>query len=201
MADLGLPLKIQNFEPRYNVAPGAGIMVLFNEHEQVQAEMMEWGIVPAWAKPDKPMRPLINARAETVWEKPSFKHNIKSRRAIVPANGFYEWHRTGGTKTPFYVAPAQGKVFAFGAIYQTSRDGIKQCCLLTTTANPAMAEVHDRMPVILTIEQAQEWMCCDERDRLDELMRACNDEIIQITQVSSYVNSSRQEGPRCIEAV
>ena len=100
LEDLGIPLFSLSLEPKYNLAPGAQLVTAFSNEGNLEAAVMEWGMVPVWAK-DKSMRPLINARCETVWEKPSFRHLIKSKRVIIPVNGFYEWKREGKSKTAY----------------------------------------------------------------------------------------------------
>jgi len=196
--DLGIPLYQSSLSPRYNIAPGAPLIAAFSNEGHLEATVMEWGLLPPWAK-DKAMRPLINARVETIWEKPSFRHLIKSKRAIVFANGFYEWRREAKTKLPYYIHPANNAAFAFAGIYQISSEGVMQCCVITTAANTAMLGNHTRMPVILSGAAMKDWLLSDNRDFLDSLLRPCPDADIQLVQVSPYVNNARNEGEACIQ--
>jgi len=201
MDELGLPIYANAPEPSYNVAPGAQVVVAFSAENQIESTIMDWGIVPKWAKTDKPFRPLINARAETIWQKPSFKNSIISRRAILTVNGFYEWKREEKTKTAYYISASQDKSLAFGAIYDVSKEGVMQVCIITTESNEAMAEIHHRIPVILNQKDAKLWLLSSESDFLNETMQACNDDIIDIKQVTSYVNNARNAGPKCIATI
>ncbi|MFC1664632.1 SOS response-associated peptidase [Pseudomonadota bacterium] len=195
---LGLLVPMGRFVARHNVAPGAEIFAAFAQGNYDLANM-EWGIVPPWAKPGKFKRPLINARAETVWEKPSFRSLIKSKRAIVPVNGFYEWQRSGKTKITYYIHPRQGDALALAALYQTSKEGVMQCCVITTSANATMEPVHNRMPVILNAEDMQNWLTADDADQLNELLKPAADDVLRLSKVSDYVNNARNEGAECIQ--
>ena len=197
---LGLLVPMERFVARYNVAPGAEINVAFGQGNHDLASM-QWGIVPPWAKPGKFKSPLINARAETVWEKPSFKSLITSKRAIVPINGFYEWKRSGKTKTTYYIHPSQDDALALAALYQTSKEGVMQCCVITTSANATMQPVHNRMPVILNPENMQDWLGASDTDQLNELLKPAAEDVLQLSEVSDYVNNARNEGVRCIQAL
>jgi putative SOS response-associated peptidase YedK len=197
---LGVTLSPERFESRYNVAPTAKIFAVVDNKGPQIAEMA-WGILPHWAKPGKFSRPLINARSETIWEKPAFRHLIKSNRAIILANGFYEWNRDGKIKTPFYIKPKYAPAFAFAGLYQVSKEGVPQCCIITTLANDVMAPIHDRQPAILPPEKMRDWMTSDDKDLLDSLMAPVANDFLEAIQVSSYVNNARNQGPKCIEPV
>jgi putative SOS response-associated peptidase YedK len=186
------------FPPRYNIAPGAKLATVCYEHEFTIAEMT-WGLLPPWAKAD--MRPLINARAETVREKPAFRKLIRQTRTIVPVNGFYEWRRNGAEKRSYYFSPVDENALALAAIYQHDIDGEPRCCIVTTTANGIMAPVHDRMPVILAREAMRDWLRSDDDTVIDALLRPCPDASLQVMEVSAYVNNARNEGERCITPV
>jgi len=201
MDELGLPIYGQSLEPNYNVAPGAQVVVAFAAENQIESTIMDWGIVPKWTKTDKAFRPLINARAETIWEKPSFKNSIKSRRAILTVNGFYEWKREEQAKTAYYISASKDQCLAFGAIYDISKEGIMQVCIITTESNEAMAEIHHRIPVILNHKNAKLWLSSNDVDYLNETMHACNDDIIDIKRVTNYVNNARNNGPKCIVTI
>ena len=192
---LDIVLPEERFPPRYNIAPSAKLAAVCYEHGYAIAEMT-WGLLPPWAKAD--IRPLINARAETIREKPSFKNLIKHTRTIVPVNGFYEWQRGGARKHSYHFSSADETALALGAIYQSGADGERQCCIVTTTANDVMAPVHDRMPVIISRETMSDWLRSEDDAGIDALMRPCPDAWLQVKEVTSYVNNARNEGERCI---
>jgi len=197
---LGISLEPDTFPSRYNVAPGASVQAAFYSGEFVLGET-GWGIIPHWAKPGQFSRPLINARSETIWEKPSFRHLVKASRAIIPVNGFYEWQRTKSGKQPYHFRPVQDAAFALAGIYQANKDGTLQVCVITTHANDVMAPVHDRMPVILGWNDMKSWLMDNDRLSLDALMQPISPEFIEATPVSGYVSNAKNEGAMCIEAV
>ncbi len=199
-------------DPRYNIAPTQTLDVVLWDHETPSLQPMKWGLMPKWAKPGKFSAPLINARSETIWEKPSFRHLITQYRVLVPINGFYEWHRQGKTKTPFYFQPVEHKAMFLAAIYQPSPEETQaadtspeqsankaQVCLVTTDANDTMQAVHHRMPVILDAESAMRWITPSDHEVIEKLMKPAGNDVLQQTQVGDYVNSSRNEGEQCIQ--
>lgn len=196
-------------DPRYNIAPTQSLDVVQWHDATPILKAMHWGIIPSWAKPDTFKRPLINARSETAWEKPSFKKLLANQRVLVPINGYYEWHRVNKTKTPFYITPAESKAMFIAGIYQTPTaanieehgDNAKSdVCVLTIEANESLSQVHNRMPIILKPEEALTWIQPGSREQIDALLRQASNDSLTFQKVSSYVNSSRNEGPECIEA-
>ena len=167
-----------SFEPRYNIAPSQMIdTVLETDSERILTEL-KWGLIPSWAKDDSIGNKLINARAETLTEKPSFQKAFKSRRCIIPASGFYEWAKKGaGKKQPFYFYLKEKPVFGFAGLYEEwldkeSGELIETCTIITTEANEVLEPVHDRMPVILKPEDYDQWLDEKEKktDRLQNLL-------------------------------
>lgn len=148
--------------PRFNVAPTQAIPVITAHGPRLERllEPMLWGLVPFWAKDTGIGSKLINARSETAHEKPSFKHSLKRRRCLIPADGFYEWERS--TKTPRHFRLMGGRLFAFAGLFDEwqSPDGspLRTCTVLTTSPNPLVAPIHDRMPVILHEEDESAWL-------------------------------------------
>lgn len=195
---LSLTLAPDRFTARHNIAPGALLHGVFDADGPQLAEM-EWGIEPPWAKPEKFSRPLINARAETVWEKPSFRKLIEQKRVIIPVSGFYEWKRTGGSKIPYYFDSTTTGAIALGGIYQISKDGIMQCCVVTTQANKLMQPVHDRMPVVVPPDAMGDWLSTEDRAIVDQLMQSPEESALKMVRVSKYVNNAGNEGEKCIE--
>jgi len=197
---LDIPLYPDKFVSHYNIAPGAQLFSAFSDSQTYQGAYMTWGILPNWAKPEKFSRPLINARSETVWEKPSFHNLVKSQRIIIPINGFYEWKRDKNVKIAHHIHASNQPALALAGLYQISKDGILQCCIITTAANNSMSEVHDRMPVILETGNFNDWLKSDDKNLLNSLMTPCPNQAISIDKVSFYVNNAKNDGPKCLQA-
>jgi putative SOS response-associated peptidase YedK len=151
------------FQPRYNIAPGQPILTIPND-ETRKATLQVWGLIPSWAKDPEIGRGLINARAETLGEKPSFRGSYKYHRCLIPANGFFEWQAQPGTtgKLPFFIKMKSGEPFAFAGLWDTwqSPDGaqVASATIITTTPNELMATIHSRMPVILPKDCYTQWL-------------------------------------------
>lgn len=158
--------EMREMAPRYNISPGSEILVLCSlDGLQINALQLRWGLIPFWAKDKKNVGTLNNARSETIFEKPAFKHGLKRRRGIVVMSGFYEWRAEQGIKQPFYITHKQGEYLAVAAIWDTCQiqsEVIHSCCLVTTDANKLMAPIHDRMPVILSSDDQQVWLNTEE---------------------------------------
>lgn len=202
---VGMP-SWPSIQERYNIAPSAQLDGLV-WNDGLEHSLLHWGLVPAWAKPGQFASPLINARSETVWEKPSFRNLVKNQRVCVPVTGFYEWHRNKGQKTPHYIYPANNESMFLAGIYQRTKTGDStsrhDVSLLTVEANQRMAEVHHRMPVIIPPEAVTTWLSNDtptDRELLDSLMQPAANDYLAFRQVSDYVNNARNEGPDCIAA-
>ncbi|MGI8494230.1 MAG: SOS response-associated peptidase [Pyrinomonadaceae bacterium] len=165
-------------KPRYNIAPSQMIDVVLNEESKTVLTGLKWGLVPHWSKDAEIGSRMINARAETLAEKPSFRDAFKSRRCIIPATGFYEWQKKGsGGKQPFYFYLPEKEVFGFAGLYENWLDketgeSLESCTIITTEANEILKPVHDRMPVILKAKDYEEWL--DEKlkdtERLEKLL-------------------------------
>lgn len=190
--------------PRYNVAP-TQMMPVVVKHSPNQLVLMRWGLVPAWAKDDQQSKPLINARAETLAQKRSFRHLLSAQRCLVPASGFYEWKETGAGKTPHYIHLKSQSLFAFAGLYDRSVDeqGTEtfSYTIITTTPNAVMAPIHNRMPVILRAEDEEAWLNPDETEpeRLLPLLQPYAAEDMEAYSVSRMVNSPRNDGPQLRE--
>lgn len=193
-------------DPRFNVAPSQMLDVVGWQEEAPTHESMKWGLLPAWAKPGTFSAPLINARSETIHEKPSFRKLIGSHRVLIPINGFYEWRRTGKVKEPFFIKPANASAMFIAGLYQppspeTSTDAVEcaQVCSVTVESNEAMSHVHHRMPVILSPTDALTWIQPADKITLDRLMVPASNDRLQICEVGDYVNSARNQGSECVE--
>jgi putative SOS response-associated peptidase YedK len=155
-------VAVPEVKARYNIAPTQEVLAVRQQAEARAAVMLRWGLIPAWARDPAIGQKLINARSETVSEKPSFREAFKARRCLVPADGFYEWRREGARKQPYYFQLRDGRPFAFAGLWECWRgaDGepVETCAILTTEANEVLRPVHDRMPVILAPEDYDLWL-------------------------------------------
>lgn len=190
--------------PRYNVAPSQQVPVVMAADGIRSLTMAKWGLLPFWAKDRKLAYRTINARGETVAKKPSFRSSFKSKRCILVADGYYEWKRLSKTeKIPHLMRVDGGKPFGMAGLWSRWVDPETDEELLTTTivttaANPGLAEVHDRMPVILEAADFDTWLAkATPPEALQELIRPLPFERFSVEQVSSYVNNARHNGPDC----
>lgn len=189
--------------PRYNIAPSQPVAVIPNEDPR-RVALFQWGLVPVWAKDPKIGNSLINARGETVAEKPAFRAAFKRRRCLVLADGFYEWKReAGGAKTPMYIQLSDGRPFAFAGLWETWRapEGERRTCtIITTTPNALMAPIHDRMPVILPPAAYAAWLTPGELPAVEALalLQPYPAEALTARAVSTRVNNPRVDGPELL---
>lgn len=199
----GLQLTTQrplNLAPSWNVAPTdeAGV-ILTNAARQRTHERMRWGLSPFWDKGDKPNARMINARAETVTDKPAFREAFQQRRCLVPAGGFYEWRNEGRLKQPFYMTRADGRPMTFAGLWESKRTAegeLRTFSIITTAANGFMSNLHDRMPVVLEQEAFAPWL---DRGGTD-LLGPAGEGVLRRHPVSTRVNSVRYNEADCIEA-
>jgi putative SOS response-associated peptidase YedK len=192
-------------EARYNVAPTQSILSVCHTADGREMGLMKWGLIPSWAKDTAMGARLINARSETVPEKPSFREAFKKRRCIIPADGFYEWQRTEGRKQPFFFQMRDERPFGFAGLWErwqgVAGQTIESCAILTTRANEVLPPVHDRMPVILHPEDYELWLDEDVRKRelLKDLMQPYPAEEMMSYPVSMAINSPHNQGATLIE--
>lgn len=197
---------LADFRPRYNIAPGTDIFVWRGVDGAVTLARHRWGLVPGWAKDVKIGYKLINARSETASVKPAFRDAWRRRRCLIPASGFFEWKSDGRRKRPFYIRLQRREPFAFAGLWEVwrSRDGVElfTCTVLTTEPNALVAEIHDRMPVILPPEAYADWLDPGaDAVRLKALMRPFPADAMEAYEVSTLVNSPANDSPACIEPV
>ena len=187
---------------RYNIAPTQFIAAVRNdEQDTAELAMLRWGLVPFWAKDPSIGNRMINARAETVAEKPSFRNAYKKRRCLILADGFYEWRKEGDGKTPYFISLADGSPFAFASLWEDwsskeSDETLQTTAIITTAASDFMAQLHQRMPVVMQPEQAERWLGGD-MDLLSEVID--NSPSFQAWPVERTVNNARNEDPALIE--
>ena len=198
-------LDLDQIEPRYNIAPTQQVLGITGGPER-SASMFRWGLIPFWAKDASIGSKLINARSETVAEKPSFRQALAKRRCLIPVDGFYEWKKGPGGKTPMYIRFRDGRLFAFAGLWETwhpeGQPPVSTCTVLTTEPNELMAPIHNRMPVILDPASETAWLDPETPPaaRL-ELLRPCAPDDMEAFPVSRRVNSPSMDDASLIESV
>ncbi|MCB1387066.1 MAG: SOS response-associated peptidase [Nitratireductor sp.] len=202
---------VEPFPPRYNIAPTQPILMVANGPAgRRQAILVRWGLVPAWVKEPGDFTLLLNARSESVAEKPSFRNAMRHRRTLVPASGFYEWHRPADKSAPkqaYWVKPAAGNppIVAFGGLMETwigaNGSEIDTGCILTTGANPDFARIHHRMPVVIERKDFGRWLDCVNYGPAEvaDLMRPPDQGLFEAVAVSDRVNKVAHSGPEVQE--
>jgi putative SOS response-associated peptidase YedK len=202
--------EVSDLEPRYNIAPTQMVAIIRLDRETLKRRLVlvKWGLVPFWAKDSSIGNRLINARAESVAEKPAFRAAFKSRRCLVPADGYYEWEkRKGGQKQPYLARNTDGSPFAFAGLWEKWQapedEVIESCTILTTDANELTQPIHDRMPVILHPKDYDLWLDPEVKapNLLKPLLRSYPSEEMMVMPVNPKVNKATYDAPDCVEAV
>ncbi|MBI5249382.1 MAG: SOS response-associated peptidase [Desulfomonile tiedjei] len=196
-------------QPRYNVAPTQNVRIVRLNHQTAHREMsmVKWGLIPSWAKDPSIGTRLINARSETVHQKPAFRASFKSRRCLVPSDGFYEWEKKAKVKQPYLFRMVDDRPFAFAGLWDRwqAPDGkvTESCTIITTPANERLISIHDRMPAILKPEDYGIWLdpAVKNPNALLELMIPFPSELMTGIPVSTKVNRASYDGPDCIEPI
>jgi putative SOS response-associated peptidase YedK len=196
---LKLPTQVR---PRYNIAPTQPVLALADE-TPTQLDYFHWGLIPSWAKDRAVGSRMINARAETLAAKPAFRALLRTRRCLVPADGFYEWRREpDGSKTPMYVRMKSAEPFMLAGLWDRWHDPtggvIRSCTLITTTPNTLMQDIHDRMPVIVPPDRYQQWL---EGSDAAPLLQSFPAEQMEAYPVSRRVNKPANDAADCVEAI
>jgi len=187
--------------PRYNIAPTQNVVAILSSGT---LDVLRWGLVPSWAKDESIGSKMINARAETLAEKPSFKRLLNSKRCLVVADGFYEWKKEAGGKTPMYITLKNKELFAFAGLWDSWRspegEQIRTCTLITTEPNDLVASIHNRMPVILSAETQKEWLAPSLHDEhvLLPLLAPYPAEQMSARAVSRLVNNPQYDSAELI---
>ena len=193
--------------PRYNIAPTQEVFAVRNDGDENRAEMMRWGLVPSWAKDPKIGNRMINARSETLSERPSFRTAYRRRRCLIVADSFYEWKREGKARTPMRIMLESEETFAFAGLWETWKrpddSWMLSCTIITTAANELVSEIHDRMPVILDPDVESVWLDPDVDDTsvLSDLLVPYPSELMTAYEVSRVVNSAANDVPECIAPI
>ena len=190
--------------PRYNLAPTTPVPVVKETEGGRGILLHHWGLIPSWAKDPAMGARLINARGETVADKPSFRASFRRRRCLVPASGFYEWQARPGHKQPWAIQAVSGEPLAFAGLWDLweGPDGcLQSCTIITTAANAFMAPIHDRMPVILAPRDWERWLAAQARDLegLKALLRPCPEDLLRRYEVGPRVGNVKNDGPELLE--
>jgi putative SOS response-associated peptidase YedK len=206
MERFGVEEVIKRPEPRYNIAPSQNVTVVVQRETRQLTEMI-WGLVPFWAKDVSIGNRMINARAETVAEKPAFRTAFKKRRCLILADGFYEWQKVGKIKIPTHIRMKSRAPFAFAGMYEywKTKSGklLESCTIITTAPNELMGPIHHRMPVILSPENETEWLNPLNQDvsELMSMLQPYTPDQMEAFEVSDFVNSPTNQGPLCTKPV
>jgi putative SOS response-associated peptidase YedK len=191
--DLNIDIKL-NLNPSYNIFPNKEFPVIYRKSTNT-IELMKWGLVPFWAKEFNVKNQMINARSETLLEKPSFRNLIKNKRCMIPSNGFYEWKKISDKKIPYFISLKDHELFSFAGLYDiwvdSSGKEYKTFTIITTESNSLMSEIHNRMPVILKQEYEEIWL--DENilkiEMLLDIFKPYNSSNMDVYQISNFVNN------------
>jgi putative SOS response-associated peptidase YedK len=200
--------EAEDFDARYNVAPTQRVPVLRpkEQGDGLRLDMLRWGLVPSWASDSKIGSRMINARAETLAEKPSFRAAFKSRRCVIPTSGYYEWQVTEGVKRPHFIRRKNGESLFLAGLWESWGQGddepLVTCTIITTATNTALESLHHRMPVVLDPAQFGAWFDpAGERETLEQMMAPAADDLLEAYEVDRRVSSVRNDGPACIEPI
>ena len=195
-----------SYDPGYNIAPTESVLTVRNA-EGREAAFMRWGLIPFWAKDPKIGARMINARSETIAEKPAFRNALKKRRCLVLADGYYEWQKTPVGKRPYRIILKSGEPFAMAGLWETWKDPqgnvVPSCTIITTSANDFLAPIHNRMPVILARELEELWLepSVEDPATLTGILAPYPDEGMDTYEVSTMVNYARNNGPEVIARI
>ena len=202
----GLPPRLAGFLPRYNIAPSQNQVAIRNRRDGgLEVCVLRWGLVPSWAGDPGMGARMINARAETIAEKPSYRDALREGRCLIIADGYYEWAKTGEGKAPFRFQMAGRRAFVFAGLWdkwQKSHAPLETCTIITTQAGEATSHIHDRMPVILDFNDSITWLRPDSRNKdLLPLLRAYHGSDLEMFAVSRAVNNAANDSPECVQPV
>lgn len=195
---------LKSISPRYNIAPSQPVLIITSQENKSKLELCQWGLIPSWAKDPSIGNRMINARKETIVEKPSYRSPFKNRRCLVLADGFYEWKQTGKTKIPYYIRLKSGAPFGMAGLWShwQSKEGseILSCTIITGEPNELMKPIHDRMPMIIPKNQRPFWLDHSrfESDKLLKLLEPYSENEMEAFPVSRVVNDPKNDIPDCI---
>jgi len=203
VAQFGLR-ELADLAARYNISPTQDVLAIRPDATQAwQPVWLRWGLIPSWAKDEKIGAQMINARSETIAEKPSFRSAFKQRRCLIVADGFYEWQKEGRARLPFHIRRRDGQPFAFAGLWERWRGGdgsLESCTIITTAANELLRPLHERMPVILAPREYGAWLAPEaQADDLKALLATSDTSELEIVPANPVVNNARHDAPDCLE--
>jgi putative SOS response-associated peptidase YedK len=193
-----------NFPPRHNVAPTQPIPVVRLTEGERHFALVRWGFVPSWVKDPRGFSLIINARGESVLDKPAFRNAMRRRRCLVPADGFYEWKADGSRKRPHFIRPRGGGPLAFAGLWECwmgpNGEEVETACIVTTTSNRALRDLHERMPVVIPEEAFDLWLDCAHVDAevAAALITPAPDDLFEFYEVSTAVNRTANDSAELI---
>jgi putative SOS response-associated peptidase YedK len=204
--ELGIAEIPIDWQPRYNVAPSQPVLAA-TDITTHRAEWLRWGLIPTWAKDASIGNKLINARGETLTEKPSFRNAFHKRRCLILADGFYEWKKAEsgrGKSQPYYFKRKDGKPFAFAGLWEVwqpspDSESLKTCAIITTEANSLVAPIHERMPVILENHRVWDWVAGGQAIELQRMLVPLNPDLMEVYPVGSFVSNPAVDSGVCRE--
>ncbi len=210
-AQLLLPLTFASpatadWQPRYNIAPTQSVLAVTSSDAGTTVDSFRWGLLPFWAKDLSIGNRMINARSETLSEKRSFAKPYDSQRCLILADGYYEWQKlSGGGKRPTWISPADGGLMLMAGLWESNSRAtdslVRSCTIITTAANSVLADIHDRMPVVISPEDAKLWLNPNrDGNAVGELLNATEPGYFRFHEVSTLVNSPKNDLPDCIAA-
>lgn len=187
---------------RYNIAPSQVAPIVITANNQRELHSMQWGLIPSWMKEKKSGSGFINARAETVHQKPSFRSSFKGKRCLVPADGYIEWVKTESGKTPYYIFLPSKEIFSFAGLWsavQNETEPLFTFSIITTDASPSIQSIHPRMPVILLPDQYESWLNAESQpEDLRNMLVPFSSIPIESRKISQAINSPRNDNPECL---
>jgi putative SOS response-associated peptidase YedK len=204
-----IPIPVQRDLPiSWNIAPSTEVLAirLKRDTKAQSFDWLKWGLIPYWSKDKRIAYSTINARAETIDETPAFRYAFLKRRCLIPADGFYEWRKTRPQKVPFHIALKDESPFCFAGVWEVwlnpeTQEWLRSCSIITTEANELIAQIHDRMPVILREADFSAWLGDTNGDDLKSLLRPYPSEEMQMWEISTRVNTPANNDPAIIEPV